>query len=219
MESQTQNDSQELINAFTLRVKILEQLGFRRAALASLETYLQLLWRENVDLNLFSRKMVAQEFVDNHVIDCLLAIKHFPTSVEAVSDFGSGGGMPGLLYALQFKDVRFDLYEKSPLKRRFLSKVKNEIPALANARVLSEIPNRLDSTPLVIARAFKPVDVILEMSRMHLQGGGKYFLFKGRAEKIAEELSLAKKKWPDLKPELIALHSPVLDVERHLVVL
>ena len=62
-------------------------------------------------------------------------------------------------------------------------------------------------------------DVILEMSREYYRNGGAYFLLKGRREKIEEELSLARKKTKDLKSRLEILKSPVLEVERHLVLI
>lgn len=85
--------------------------------------------------------------------------------------------------------------------------------------VEAEIPSDPKSVELVTARAFKPIDVILDMSRDYYKRGGKYFLLKGRKEKIDEELLLARKKFKELEVEISQLQSPVMDVERHLVLI
>ena len=57
------------------------------------------------------------------------------------------------------------------------------------------------------------------MSRDYYQKKGRYFLLKGRREKIEEELVLARKKFKDLQIRIEPLKSPVMDVERHLVLI
>lgn len=199
--------------SFEIRAPEIVELGFRKEALPSLKAYIDLLWESNEEMNLISRKMEMSELIDNHVIDCLLPLKFFP-SVKAVADFGSGGGLPAVIYAIQFPDVKFHLYEKSPKKQEFLKRCKSIAP---NVEVHGEIPRALEGIDLVTARGFKPVDVILELSREYYKQGGKYFLLKARREKIDEELMLAKKKFKDLSVKIEVLKSPVLDVERHLV--
>lgn len=201
---------------FENRLPLLSELGFRQEAVPQLKKYLDLLRSSNEELNLISRKMTFEELIDNHVIDCLLPLAHFPESVKTVADFGSGGGLPGVVYAIQFPHVHFHLFEKSPKKREFLELCRSITP---NLTVEGEIANDLKKFDLVTSRAFKPIDVILEMSREYYRNGGAYFLLKGRREKIEEELSLARKKTKDLKSRLEILKSPVLEVERHLVLI
>ena len=82
-----------------------------------------------------------------------------------------------------------------------------------------DIPVRLDTVVIVTSRAFKPIDVLLDITRHYYTGGGKYFLLKARKEKIDEEISDALKKFKDLKVDIVPLKSPVLEVERHLVLI
>jgi len=201
--------------SFENRLPQILELGFRREALPKLKAYIDLLWAANEELNLFSRKMTFEELIDNHLIDCLLPLKHFPAGLKTVADFGSGGGLPGVIYAIQFPEIQFELYEKSPKKQDFLKKCQAIAP---NLKILGEIPKEL-KVEMVTARAFKPLDVILEVSRDYYKNGGKYFLLKARQEKIDEELVDAKKKFKDLQLEIVALSSPILDVERHLVLI
>jgi 16S rRNA (guanine527-N7)-methyltransferase len=201
---------------FENRIPLILELGFNEAALPKLKAYLDLLWAANEELNLISRKMTYEELIDNHVIDCLLPLKKFPLGVKSAADFGSGGGLPGVMYAIQFPEVQYHLYEKSVLKQEFLTRCKAIAPNLV---IHGELPPKLEKIDIVTSRAFKPLDVILDMSRLYYAQGGKYFLLKGRLEKINEEIALSKKKFKDLKVKVEVLKSPILDVERHIVLI
>lgn len=208
--------SQVSATHFEKRVSLIQELGFRAEALPALKSYLDLLRTSNEELNLISRKMTDEDLIDNHVIDCLLPLKHFPTDLAHAADFGSGGGLPGVLYALQFPSTKYTLFEKSPLKQEFLNRCKRLAP---NLEVHGEIPLDLGDIKIVSARAFKPIDVILDVSRSYYSKGGKYFLLKGRREKIDEEIALATKKFKKLEANVVSLKSPLLEVERHLVLI
>ncbi|AZZ37976.1 16S rRNA (guanine(527)-N(7))-methyltransferase RsmG [Bdellovibrio sp. qaytius] len=201
---------------FDSRVPVMLELGFRQDGIETLKKYVEMLWAANEELNLFSRKMTVEELVDNHVIDCLLPLKKFPTNLRYAADLGSGGGLPGVVYAIQFPDTRYILFEKSVLKQNFLKKC---IALASNLVVQGEIPHDLDKVQIVTARAFKPIDVILEITRSYYGKKGKYFLLKGRQEKIDEEVVDTKKKFKEFKLESVPLKSPVMDVERHLVLI
>lgn len=206
----------QAVNHFEKRLPQILSLGFNKDKISQLRSYVDLLWAANEDLNLISRKMTYEELIDNHVIDCLLPLAHFPEGAKVIADFGSGGGLPAVVYALHFSKSRLQLYEKSPNKQKFLESCKSLAP---NMEVLGEIPKTLGHVDVVTARAFKPIDVILEISRDYYKKGGKYFLLKGRKDKIDEEVSLARKKFKDLKVTITPLKSPILDVERHLVII
>lgn len=201
---------------FDQRLPNILELGFNESSVPSLKKYVELLWDSNSELNLFSRKMEFEELIDNHVIDCLLPLQRFPEEIKVAADFGTGGGLPGVIYAIQFPKTKYFVFEKSPKKREFLEKCKAIAP---NLIVEGDIPSDPKSVELVTARAFKPIDVILDMSRNYYQRGGKYFLLKGRKEKIDEELALARKKFKDLDVKIEPLTSTVMEVERNLVLI
>lgn len=204
------------LSYFEKRIPTILALGFKESAIPQLRKYIELLWTCNEDLNLISRKMTFQELIDNHVIDCLLPLKLIPDGIQTIADFGTGGGLPGIIYAIHFSDINFQLFEKSILKQGFLNKCKS---IASNIKIIETIPQDLPEVNLVIARAFKPIDVILDMSRLYYNSSGKYFLLKARKEKIDEEFSLAKKKFKNLEIKVLELQSPVLEVERNLVLI
>ncbi len=191
-------------------------LGLNPDSVLKVKTFLDLVWSANQELNIVSRQMSFEDLIDNHLIDCLLPLKYFPPTSRVVADFGSGGGFPGVIYALQFPKIQFHLYEKSPKKQAFLKRCKALAP---NLEFHGDIPKDLANTDLVMARAFKPLDVILDVSSKHYEAGGKYFLLKARLEKINEEVILAKKQFKNLQVTIQPLSSPVLEVERHLLLI
>ena len=199
---------------FEKRISTFLDLGLSEKALPALKAYTDLLWKTNDEFNLVSRKMTFEELIDNHIIDCLLPLKHFPKNIKTVADFGSGGGLPAVIFAIQFPEIQFHLFEKSKLKQKFLNECKK---ITKNIYVYAEIPNQFSGYDLVIARGFKPIDEIIHFSRDYYKKQGRYFLMKARREKIDEEIDLALKKDKNFKCEIIKLTSPVLDVERHIV--
>ncbi len=204
------------LSYFDKQAPVMRELGVSDKALVKIRDYALSLWAANAELNLFSRKMQFNELVDNHIIDCLLPLKYFPNNVKTIADFGSGGGLPSVIFAIQFSELKFILFEKSPKKQSFLNKLKSLCP---NIEVRADIPLKLINVDLVTARAFKPIDVILDISRPYYETKGKYFLLKGRKEKINEEISLAQKKFKNLNYQVVELKSPILKVERNLVLL
>lgn len=192
------------------------KLGFREDGLKNLEQYVDFLWESNEDLNLVSRKMTYKELMENHVIDCLLPLKYFPKAdqLKSFADFGSGGGLPGVLFAIQFPRARALLFEKSLLKQNFLNHCRLFAP---NLQVMSEVPSDLEQVDVVISRAFKSAETILQMSQKYFEKGGSYFLFKARRDKLDEDLGLTQKRFKSLRYQLIELKSPVLEVERNIL--
>ncbi|RYZ64477.1 MAG: hypothetical protein EOP05_21980, partial [Proteobacteria bacterium] len=124
------------LDYFVKRTPIITSLGFSESRLNKLQAYIELLWASNEELNLISRKMTFEELIDNHVIDSLLALKNFPKDAKVVADFGSGGGLPAVIYAIQFPEMKFQLFEKSPKKQEFLERCKSVAP---NLEIFGEI--------------------------------------------------------------------------------
>lgn len=203
-----------MIQELQERKDLILNFGVNENQLSILNEFLINLIQSNEELNLVSRQLTMKDLVENHLIDCLLAYPHLPQNLNRVADFGSGGGFPGVLYACLRPHTEFQLYEKSPKKQLYLKSCQKFAP---NLKIQGEIPKNFGNVDLVTARAFKPINVILEMSHQYFLNGGKYFLLKGRSEKISEELNDCKKFSKNLDCQISKLNSPLLDVERHLV--
>lgn len=191
----------------------LAELGVGVFAYDGLVDYLTLLWQENQRINLFSRKMEPRALIEAHLLDSLAALPFLP-DVVAVADLGTGGGFPAIPLALCRPQTRFMLYEKSPQKNRSL-KVFQKLPL--KVEVMGAIPDDgvlPKAVKVVTARAFKPIDVILKLTRPFHEKGGCYMLHKARREKIDSELAQCSK---ELKVRVQALKTYGGAEERHLV--
>lgn len=164
--------------------------GFTEDQIARLVAYLGRLWAANQSMNLFSRKLSPQSLMVDHLLDCLIALPFFPNT-QSAADLGSGGGFPGIPLAIARPGCQFNLFEKSPKKRQFLASISDLAP---NTTVYGLIgPDSIPTeTGWVTARAFKPIPVILELTRNYAKAGGRYLLYKGRHQVIESELKAAK---------------------------
>ncbi len=168
---------------------LLAELKVPQTALAPLATYLDLLWAANLKLNLFSRKQTREDLVDLHLLDSLLGLPFFPEQ-GTLADLGSGGGFPAIPIALCRPDLKWHLYEKSPLKQKFL---RSLLPLCPQLEIVGLLPEKgpKPATTLITARGFKSIDTILSMTKAYYRAGKPYLLYKGRAAKIKEEIEQA----------------------------
>lgn len=189
-QAATSMDSSDFQPILEKHQVLMNQLGISESQQAQLATYLQRLALANQQMNLFSRKLSAKQLVEDHLFDCLAALTYFPHEGQGV-DLGSGGGLPAIPLAICRPLVAFKLFEKSPKKRQFLSSLMDLCPRIEICGLVE--PRSLDGPiDFVTARAFKPIHVILELTRHYANRGGKYLLYKGRLARIQEELQQAK---------------------------
>ena len=113
---------------------------------------------------------------------------------KSLSDLGSGAGFPGLILALYNRNPKFHvkLYEKSPVKSRFLRNMINYLKI--NAKVYEgDFTNYNHGSDYFTARAFKKMDIILHISREIVQKPHKFIILKGKnAQKELKNSSKAE---------------------------
>lgn len=173
--------------------------------------YLEFLWEANQALNLVSRKMTPEALVTDHLLDSLIGLPHFP-KVNSIADLGTGGGFPAVPLALCMPETQFFLYEKSPLKCKYLDALQEIAPNLV-VRGALDPDGHFEAVDIVTARGFKPIKDILRFTAEHRERGGRYILYKARRAKIDEELAAAK----GFKAEIVRLKPYGEAEERHLV--
>jgi 16S rRNA (guanine527-N7)-methyltransferase len=143
-------------------------------------------------------------------------LPHLPVPADArVADAGSGAGLPGIPLALARPDWRVALVESNQKKCAFLRQAAIEL-ALANVEVHEgRVERWRPQTPfvLVISRAFTRLSQFIDACR-HLVGPrGVFAAMKGKLPRDElDELS------SDVRcAAVIALRTPFVDAERHLV--
>jgi 16S rRNA (guanine527-N7)-methyltransferase len=195
----------------------LEQLGIALAAETSerLLHYIALLAKWNRTYNLTAIRH-PQAMVSHHLLDSLAVLPHLVMPAAArVADAGSGAGLPGIPLAVARPQWHVALIESNQKKCAFLRQAAIEL-ALANVEVHEGRVERWQpETPfaLVISRAFTQLAQFIEACRHLVAPRGLFAAMKGKQPR--EEL--------DALPDgvrckaVIALRTPFVDAERHLV--
>lgn len=181
--------------------------------------YLGLLHKWNQVYNLTAVREI-ERMLDHHILDSLAALTAFPV-VETVSarvlDVGSGGGMPGIVFAIARPNWHLVLLDSNHKKTTFLQQTVIDL-GLKNVEVVCE---RVENyTPaqgfdVITSRAFSELGEFTKLTRHLRASEGVWAALKGvyPYEEIAQLAS-------DLKILNVAsLSVPNLDVERHLVVI
>ena len=168
-----------------------------RETIISLKKYENLLIKANKDLNLIGNSTIKQIWI-RHFLDSVQVIDFIDKNDKTLTDIGSGAGFPGLVLAIAAKDrkipLKIRLIEKSPKKVKFLKNVINELHLNVEA-----LPQNIFVEPLkfsediFVARAFKPLKIILELIHSKVVNWKKIFIFLGKTGK--SELLQASKIW------------------------
>ncbi len=159
------------------------------------ERYYALLKEWNEKINLVSRKSFDQ-VVAGQFIDCVQILDLTHSYIEGldVLDIGSGGGFPGLLFAIRNPETPITLYEKIGKKRDFLAAVIREL-SLSNAKVKEGFFRKAKG--FVFARAVFSGEEYFSFFREHLITGSRLVRNLGGstvAEKAAEGFRLIVEK-------------------------
>ena len=171
-----------------------------RETITSLKKYESYLIKSNKNLNLIGESTINEIWI-RHFLDSSQVIDFIGENQKDLIDLGSGAGFPGLVIAILAKDrkipLNVKLIEKSPKKASFLKEIINILNL--NAEVLNlnvlKLPKKLEAD-LIIARAFKPLKIILPFIDKNTQNWQKIFLFLGKTGQV--ELLQASKRW-DIK--------------------
>ena len=190
------------------KYSILSKFNVSRETCIDFERFISLILEKNQEINIISKKTEAI-IRERHIIDSAQAIDLIDLNGTICSDLGSGGGLPGIVLAIMMKNLnqpmKFNLYEKSHLKSVFLRNVLRKLKL--NAAVIEgdvfEMKNLKSET--VIARAFKPLPVVLELMSKNFTNCKNLILFMGKNGK--QTLNEAFKVWKFEYKEKMSLTS------------
>lgn len=149
--------------------------------LEKLKKYHSELLKFNKTTNLISVKTIGNADAV-HIADCIYASRIIANdaSFEEVFDFGSGGGCPGLIFAILYPSVKVHLVDNDEKKVEFL---KHCVAALhlSNAAVINKsIEGLLDSSvKFAFCRGFSSISKAILMGRKIFPKGGVFYHIKG----------------------------------------
>jgi len=157
------------------------ELGFSDSSIKKLKKFHSYLLEYNKRYNLISKNTEKSIWI-RHILDSAQIIKFIDESKDhKIVDFGSGAGFPGLIIALYNENVRFHvkLYEKSPVKRAFLSNIKEKLD-IKNIDINNDVYGKEISADIIVCRAFKKLDEIIKISRETIKKPHKIIILKGK---------------------------------------
>ena len=171
-----------------------------RETITSLKKYEDILKKGNSSLNLIGKSTINQIW-NRHFLDSSQVIDFIDKNDINLVDIGSGAGFPGIIISILAKDrkipIKIRLIEKSPKKADFLNEVINKLGLDVEVSNINIFDNQSKlSENIIIARAFKPLEIILELIHKKAKNWKKIFIFLGKTGQT--ELLQASKSW-DIK--------------------
>ena len=167
-----------------------------RETLKELETFRKLIIMRNNDINLISSTTIGAS-KDRHIVDSAQIIDFVDKNVSICTDLGSGAGLPGIVLAIIMKhknsDMQFNLYEKSYHKSKFLEEVSRKLNL--NTKVFNQNIFEQENlhSEIIVARAFKPMIVILDLVNKSFKKFNNIILLLGKNGKSS--IKECQKKW------------------------
>ena len=156
-----------------------ENFGFNDEKIDKIRKYIDILLIFNKKYNLIS-KSTEKSVWNRHILDSAQIIKYIEFKKDHIlSDFGSGAGLPGVVLSIANTNPNFHvkLYEKSPVKRAFLS----DIQKITKFDIVENVYDyNFIQTDYIVCRAFKKLDLIFDISREKVKNPHKLIILKGK---------------------------------------
>jgi|TARA_B100001079_G_scaffold37796_1_gene29096 16S rRNA (guanine527-N7)-methyltransferase len=185
-----------LIDSNILEYSKLEPLDVSRETFLELEEFRALILKKNKEINLISLNTEAISRA-RHILDSAQIIDFIDKNDKLCTDIGSGSGLPGIVLAIIMKykksNMKFHLYEKSFHKSNFLKEVSKKFNLNAKIFQKNIFHEKNLESDLIVARAFKPLPIILDLVNSNFKKFNNIILFLGKNGK--EILSDALSKW------------------------
>ena len=172
---------------------LLKSQNVPRETFLDFETYISMLLKQNDEINIISKKTDKDYLIrERHIIDSAQILEFIDLNSINITDIGSGGGLPGLVIAIILKNIKktikINLYEKSHHKSAFLRKVIRDLKLNTEVIQKNIFEEENIESGTIMARAFKPLPIILELIFKNFKNYNNIILFMGSSgEKVLKE--------------------------------
>ena len=185
---------EEIIKKYSL----IDYLNVSRETFLDFEKFICMLMDKNNEINIISEKTAKNDIIrERHIIDSAQAIDFIDLKSNTISDLGSGGGMPGIVIAIIMKnlkkDMKLNLYEKSHHKSSFLREVSRKLNLDTEVIQKNIFETEKIKSGTIMARAFKPLPVILDLVCKNFGSYKNLIVFMGKNGK--QTLMDTLKEW------------------------
>jgi len=178
---------------FLKKYLLLKDQNVPRETYIEFESFVGMLQKRNEEINIISKETAKNEVIrERHIVDSAQIIDFVDLNSSIITDIGSGGGMPGIIISIMIKNLKnspkVNLYEKSHHKSSFLRKVSRDLKLNTEViqRNIFETQNLESGT--IMARAFKPLPIVLELVYKNFSNYKNLILFMGKnGEEILED--------------------------------
>ena len=172
---------------------LLKSKNVSRGTFIDFELFIDKLLKKNGKINVISKKNAEKELIrERHISDSAQIIDFVDLNSNNATDIGTGGGMPGIIISIMIKNMKktlkVNLYEKSHHKSYFLKEVSRDLKL--NTKIIKK--NIFEEENLeagtIMARAFKPLPIVLELVYKNFKNYKNLILFMGKnGEQILED--------------------------------
>lgn len=160
------------------------QLELTDAQLGQLLDYLELLQKWNRVYNLTAVRD-PQEMLTHHLLDSLAAVRPLQRHVEqngarTLLDVGSGGGLPGVVFAICCPELQVSCVDTVGKKAAFIQQAAAGL-RLTNLRgIHARVEKLTDTYDVVSSRAFATLKDFTDWSEQALTNDGVWLAMKGK---------------------------------------
>ena len=161
-------------------IKILQNdLNFTDESIDKLKSFSKNLILANQKYNFIS-KNTESNLWQRHLLASAQLVKFIDFKAGALEALGSGAGFPGIVLAIFNENRAFHvkLYEKSSVKRKFLESTIKQLEIRAN--IFSNVYEQEIDANVVVCRAFKKLDQVIQVSREIVKKPHKLIVLKGK---------------------------------------
>ena len=171
------------------------QLNFSSKSIATLNIFVDTLISANKKHNFISQSTVA-DIWHRHILDSAQLVKFVDFSKASLSDLGSGAGFPGLVLSIfnNNKNFHVKLFEKSPVKRAFLEEISNKLSLKVDIK--GNIYEETVDADYIVSRAFKKLEVLIQVSREIVKKPHKLIVLKGQNAQEDLKKAFKREKYP-----------------------
>ena len=182
------------------------------AAQEKLLAFRDLLLKWNRTYNLTALRDPDQA-ISHHLLDSLAILPH--VGPGPLLDVGSGGGLPAIPLAIVRPELAVTMVDTVHKKTTFLQQAAIQL-GLKNVTVRHARVEELNGTfAQITSRAFAELAAFVGLTRHLLAPGGRWLAMKG----LRPDHEIAALPADILVEQIVPLHVPGLDAERHLIIL
>jgi 16S rRNA (guanine527-N7)-methyltransferase len=192
----------------------LAELGISlpEAAQQKLLAFRDLLLKWNKTYNLTALRDPEQA-ISHHLLDSLAILPH--VGGGPLLDVGSGGGLPGIPLAIARPELAVTVVDAVQKKATFLKQAAIQLGLKNVVAHHARVEDMAGQYAQISSRAFAELRLFVDLTRHLLVPGGRWLAMKG----LRPDDEIAALPADVIVEQVVPLHVPGLDAERHLIIL